>query len=71
MVLPEFPSDIPVTLQLGTGRITFKELFVNVYFYVSSSLIKEVAHFGGNVTGLVPAKVEEQLINRLKERPLG
>ena len=23
-------------------------------FYVSSSLVKEVAQFGGNVTGLVP-----------------
>ena len=24
-----------IHLHLGTGRITFKELFVNVYFYVS------------------------------------
>lgn len=30
-------------------------------FYVSSSLIKEVAAFGGNVSGLVPECVEEAL----------
>ena len=34
-------------------------------FYVSSSLVKEVAQFGGDVHGLVPPKVEEALIRRL------
>ncbi|MBL8933149.1 MAG: pantetheine-phosphate adenylyltransferase, partial [Archangium sp.] len=27
------------------------------YFYVSSNLVREVASFGGNVDGLVPANV--------------
>jgi pantetheine-phosphate adenylyltransferase len=34
-------------------------------FYVSSSLVKEVAQFGGKVTGLVPPMVEKALYERL------
>src|SRR5207245_1340897 len=34
-------------------------------FYVSSSLVKEVAQFGGKVTGLVPSSVEAALYDRL------
>jgi pantetheine-phosphate adenylyltransferase len=33
-------------------------------FYVSSSLVKEVAQFGGDVTGLVPAGVQRALMDR-------
>ena len=36
--------------------------------FVSSSLIKEVAALGGDVRGLVPASVHEQLVRRLAER---
>ncbi len=38
------------------------------YVYVSSRLIKEVVGLGGQVTGLVPAFVEEALIQRLGKR---
>jgi pantetheine-phosphate adenylyltransferase len=31
------------------------------YFYISSQLVREVASFGGDVTGLVPANVNEKL----------
>lgn len=34
------------------------------HFYVSSSLVREIAQFGGNLAGLVPQQVEK----RLKER---
>src|SRR5690242_9447265 len=33
--------------------------------YLSSSLIKEVVRFGGDVTGLVPAVVQERLAEKL------
>ena len=33
--------------------------------FLSSSLVKEVARFGGDVTGLVPAHVAERLADRL------
>ena len=36
--------------------------------FVSSSLIKEVAALGGDVRGLVPEPVREQLVPRLAER---
>lgn len=31
------------------------------YFYISSNLVREVASFGGNVEGMVPTNVLEQL----------
>ena len=37
----------------------------DAYFYVSSSLVKEVADLGGQVTGLVPESVEARLIKKL------
>lgn len=36
--------------------------------YVSSSLVKEVASLGGDVSGLVPASVHDRLVARLAER---
>ena len=36
------------------------------YFYTSSGLVREIASFGGRVTGLVPAHVEKRLIARFK-----
>ncbi len=36
--------------------------------FVSSSLIKEVAALGGDVRGLVPDAVHDQLVQRLAER---
>ena len=35
------------------------------YSYVSSALVKEVARFGGNISGLVPLAVEGRLRDRL------
>jgi pantetheine-phosphate adenylyltransferase len=35
------------------------------YTYLNSTLVKEVARLGGSVTGLVPATVEERLLDRL------
>jgi pantetheine-phosphate adenylyltransferase len=42
----------------------FESVFVMTgedYFYVSSRLVREVATFGGDVTGLVPAHVAREL----------
>jgi pantetheine-phosphate adenylyltransferase len=42
-------------------------------FYVSSSLVKEVATFGGDITGLVPEGVRDALVEMFakKKRPGG
>jgi pantetheine-phosphate adenylyltransferase len=38
------------------------------YSFLSSSLVKEVATYGGDVAGLVPTAVHERLTARLAER---
>lgn len=38
------------------------------YSFLASSLVKEVAAFGGDVSGLVPGFVHERLVQRLAER---
>ena len=38
------------------------------YSFLASSLVKEVATFGGDVSGLVPGFVHERLVARLAER---
>jgi pantetheine-phosphate adenylyltransferase len=38
------------------------------YSFLASSLVKEVAAFGGNVSQLVPPHVLERLTARLEER---
>jgi pantetheine-phosphate adenylyltransferase len=37
-------------------------------FYVSSSLVKEVAQFGGDITGLVPPSVQRALMDRVRRK---
>jgi pantetheine-phosphate adenylyltransferase len=41
------------------------------YGYVSSSLTKEVARFGGDITPMGPPSVAEALVRRLADRPAG
>ena len=48
---------------LGPGIETVF-IMANEYFFVSSSLIKEVATLGGNLTGIVPQTVEARLWER-------
>jgi pantetheine-phosphate adenylyltransferase len=37
------------------------------YIYISSGLVKEIASFGGSVSGLVPQYVEQRLIARFTQ----
>jgi len=39
----------------------------NEYSFISSSGIKELAKFGGPITGLVPACLEEKIVKRISE----
>ncbi|WP_433326763.1 pantetheine-phosphate adenylyltransferase [Spirillospora sp. CA-294931] len=38
-----------------------------LYAFLSSSLMKEVVRFGGDISGLVPDSVHERLVERLKD----
>jgi pantetheine-phosphate adenylyltransferase len=39
------------------------------YFYISSNMVREVASFGGDVSGLVPPNVHDKLRARFARKP--
>ena len=57
--------------QMNSSLTDVETVFVPTspeYSFLASSLVKEVATFGGDVSGLVPASVNERLVARLAER---
>jgi pantetheine-phosphate adenylyltransferase len=70
-------SDFDYELQMAqmNHRLAKVEtLFIStnpLYSYLSSSLVKEVATYGGDVSGLVPDTVLERLQDRVKARAAG
>jgi len=57
--------------QMNSSLAPVETVFVPTspeWSFLASSLVKEVATFGGDVTGLVPEFVRELLVNRLAER---
>jgi len=67
-------SDYEYELQMAQMNSSLAEIetvFIPTapaYSFLASSLVKEVAMFGGDVTGLVPDFVRERLVQRLEER---
>ena len=56
--------------QMNRSLAAIETVFVPtspVYSFLASSLVKEVAMFGGDVSGLVPASVHRRLTERLAE----
>src|SRR6185436_3386873 len=51
--------------RLGAGIDTVFLMTSEKDFYVSSSLVKEVAQFGGDITGLVPPNVQTALLEKI------
>jgi pantetheine-phosphate adenylyltransferase len=70
-------GDVDYELQMSqmNRRLTGVEtMFVStnpLYGYLSSSLVKEVATYGGDVSGLVPETVLARLGERIAERAQG
>ncbi|MDO9484559.1 MAG: pantetheine-phosphate adenylyltransferase [Actinomycetota bacterium] len=66
-------TDFDYELQMAqmNYRLTgIETLFVStnpIYSYLSSSLIKEVANFGGDIEGLLPEPVQARLLARIAE----
>src|SRR5439155_26959346 len=57
--------------QMNLGLAAVETMFMAtnpLYSFLSSSLVKEVATYGGDVSGLVPPLVVERLRARLTER---
>ena len=67
-------SDFDYELQMAqmnhglAGVETFFMTTNPLYSFLSSSLVKEVATYGGDVAHLVPAPVHERLVARLSDR---
>ncbi|MQA05169.1 MAG: pantetheine-phosphate adenylyltransferase [Streptosporangiales bacterium] len=67
-------SDFDYELQMAQMNVRLagvETMFVAtnpLYSFLSSSLVKEIAAYGGDVTGLVPDLVRERLVERLAER---
>jgi pantetheine-phosphate adenylyltransferase len=60
--------------QMNSSLTDVETVFVPTspeYSFLASSLVKEVATFGGDVSGLVPGFVHERLTVRLAERAAG
>ena len=70
-------SDFDYELQMAqmNHRLSgIETLFVATnpeYSFLSSSLLKEVARYGGDVSGLVPEVVHAALVDRLSRPPAG
>jgi pantetheine-phosphate adenylyltransferase len=70
-------SDFDYELQMAQMNASLAEVetvFVPTspeYSFLASSLVKEVATFGGDVSGLLPEFVHERLVRRLAERDQG
>ncbi len=66
-------TDFDYELQMAQMNYRLTEietLFVStnpIYSYLSSSLIKEVATYGGDINGLLPGTVQERLLARIAE----
>lgn len=57
--------------QMNSSLADIETVFVPTspeYSFLASSLVKEVAAFGGDVSGLIPDFVRERLVTRLEER---
>ena len=57
--------------QMNSSLVDVETVFIPTspeYSFLASSLVKEVATFGGDVSGLIPADVLTQLTARLAER---
>jgi pantetheine-phosphate adenylyltransferase len=67
----DFEYEFPMALMNRKLREEIETVFLmpyEAYAYISSRLIKEVAAYGGTVTGLVPAGVEKRLSERFSRR---
>ena len=49
------------------GQVTFFISTSPQYSFLSSSLVREVARFGGDVSTMVPPSVSERLMKRYQE----
>jgi len=72
--ISDYEKELQMALMNRRLRPDIETLFLmagEAHSFISSRIVKEVFRLGGNVTGLVPPTVEEQLRRRLHAVPTG
>ena len=72
--ISDYEKELQMALMNRRLRPEIETLFLmagEAHSFISSRIVKEVFRLGGNVTGLVPPTVEEQLRRRLHAVPTG
>ena len=55
-----------INRKLDPGLETMFMMTNNLYSYVSSSIVKEIAFFGGDITELVPPEVYKRIMEKIR-----
>ena len=68
----DFEYEFQMTMmnrRLAPGIDTIFMMTDEEHFYIASRTVKEVASFGGDISGLVPPEVERAIFDRLRADP--
>lgn len=68
--MSDFESEFQMALMNRRLEREIQSVFLMTdykWFYISSSIIKEVASFGGDISGMVPALVNQRLKEKFKK----
>jgi len=57
-----------INRKLDSGLETILMMTNSNYAYLSSSIVKEIGLFGGDISALVPSEVYQIIMNRIKEK---
>jgi len=67
--LSDYEYELQMALMNRKLRPELETVFMmpaNQYSYLSSHLVREIAHLGGSIKGLVPEMVEERLREKIE-----
>ena len=66
----DFEYEFQMALANKSQREEIETLFMTTskeYMFLSSSIVKELARYGGNLSELVPEEIEEDVLNKFKK----
>lgn len=66
----DFEYEFQMALANKSQREEIETLFLTTskeYMFLSSSIVKEIARYGGNLKELVPPEIEEDILNKFKK----
>lgn len=66
----DFEYEFQMAMANKSQREEIETLFLTTskeYMFLSSSIVKEIARYGGNLKELVPPEIEEDILNKFKK----